>query len=298
MARWQELGELGLTGAWHVLVPLTSLRALLHLGNAEAALQAAVSPPPQTLCLAHLGRVAEVEALLEQLVLARPDFGTEQDETRTWSDVVLLEAAVLVQHQEAARRLHQRLRDSQLLTTGMYYPTCIGRHLGAAAALLGQPAQARSHYEAALAGAQRLRFRPEVALVRLGLADLLRDGNVREHPEALAHLDLAIPELDAMQMQPALARALRLRDRLSAPVTRATHGRPPAAAPAYPDGLSEREVAVLRLLAAGKSNQDIAAGLVISPHTVIRHVSNIFAKTGVANRVEAATYAHRHGLVQ
>ena len=63
-----------------------------------------------------------------------------------------------------------------------------------------------------------------------------------------------------------------------------------------PDGLTAREVEVLRLLAAGHSNQQIAEALVISPNTVIRHVSNIFDKTDVANRAEAASYAHRHGL--
>jgi len=69
------------------------------------------------------------------------------------------------------------------------------------------------------------------------------------------------------------------------------------AALAYPGGLTKREVEVLRLIASGRSNQEIADELVISLNTVIRHVSNIFAKTGVANRAEAATYASRHGLV-
>jgi DNA-binding NarL/FixJ family response regulator len=64
-----------------------------------------------------------------------------------------------------------------------------------------------------------------------------------------------------------------------------------------PDGLSPREVEVLRLIAAGRTNQEIADRLVISLNTVARHVSNIFAKTGVANRAEAATYATRNGLV-
>ena len=62
------------------------------------------------------------------------------------------------------------------------------------------------------------------------------------------------------------------------------------------DGLSAREVEVLRLLAAGKSNAQIADELVISQNTVIRHVSNIFAKIGVENRTEAANYAHRNNL--
>ena len=63
------------------------------------------------------------------------------------------------------------------------------------------------------------------------------------------------------------------------------------------DSLSAREVEVLRLVAAGKSNQQIADELVISLNTVNRHVSNIYAKTGAANRAEAAAYATRRGLV-
>jgi pimeloyl-ACP methyl ester carboxylesterase/DNA-binding CsgD family transcriptional regulator len=62
------------------------------------------------------------------------------------------------------------------------------------------------------------------------------------------------------------------------------------------NGLSEREIEVLRLLAAGRSNQEIARELVISQNTVIRHVSNIFAKTGAANRAQATAYAKDHGL--
>jgi DNA-binding NarL/FixJ family response regulator len=60
--------------------------------------------------------------------------------------------------------------------------------------------------------------------------------------------------------------------------------------------LSSREAEVLRLLAAGRSNQQIADELVISLNTVRRHVSNIFDKTGAANRAQAAVYAKDHGL--
>ncbi|HLF79192.1 MAG TPA: alpha/beta fold hydrolase [Dehalococcoidia bacterium] len=62
-------------------------------------------------------------------------------------------------------------------------------------------------------------------------------------------------------------------------------------------GLSPREIEVLRLIAAGRSNQQIADELVISLNTVRRHVSNIFAKIGAANRADAVSYAHRNGLV-
>jgi DNA-binding CsgD family transcriptional regulator len=63
-----------------------------------------------------------------------------------------------------------------------------------------------------------------------------------------------------------------------------------------PDHLSQRELDVLRLLTAGRSNQQVADELVISLNTVRRHVSNIFDKTGVANRAQAAVYARDHGL--
>jgi non-specific serine/threonine protein kinase len=65
-----------------------------------------------------------------------------------------------------------------------------------------------------------------------------------------------------------------------------------------PDGLSARELEVLRLIAAGKSNREIADALVLSLNTVYRHVSSIFDKTGATNRTEAALYAHRHGLAE
>ena len=64
----------------------------------------------------------------------------------------------------------------------------------------------------------------------------------------------------------------------------------------YQDGLTEREVEVLRLIVAGKTDQEIADVLVISRRTVNNHVRSIFNKTAVANRAEAAAYAARNGL--
>jgi DNA-binding CsgD family transcriptional regulator len=61
-------------------------------------------------------------------------------------------------------------------------------------------------------------------------------------------------------------------------------------------GLSARELEVMRLLAAGKSNRAIAAQLFISEKTVARHVSNIFTKIGVSTRAQATAYAYEHGL--
>jgi DNA-binding CsgD family transcriptional regulator len=62
------------------------------------------------------------------------------------------------------------------------------------------------------------------------------------------------------------------------------------------DGLTAREIEVLRLVASGRSNSQIAAALVISEHTVARHLQNIFGKLGVSTRTAAAAYAFEHRL--
>jgi DNA-binding CsgD family transcriptional regulator len=70
-------------------------------------------------------------------------------------------------------------------------------------------------------------------------------------------------------------------------------GGPPA--PSY--GLSQRELEVLRLVASGKSNREVAEALVISEHTVARHLQNIYAKLNVSSRGAAAAFAFEHDLV-
>ena len=63
-----------------------------------------------------------------------------------------------------------------------------------------------------------------------------------------------------------------------------------------PRGLTPREAEVLRLVAAGKTNRDIAVELVISEHTVARHMQNMFVKLGVSSRSAATAFAYEHGL--
>lgn len=69
------------------------------------------------------------------------------------------------------------------------------------------------------------------------------------------------------------------------------------ASPSRTHGLTGRELEVLRLIAAGRGNRDIAEELVISEHTVARHVQNIFAKLGVSSRTAASGFAYEHDLV-
>jgi DNA-binding CsgD family transcriptional regulator len=166
--------------------------------------------------------------------------------------------------------------------------TLIDRHRGSALVLLGEHAQARERFRAALAAGEKMRFRPEIALTRLALAELILDHFPRERAEAFEQLEACIPELREMKMQPSLRKAEEL-------LTRRGRSRPRP--PAYPDGLSSREVEILRLIARGQTNQQIAQELTISLNTVLHHVTNIFGKTGAANRTEAAGYAHRQNLI-
>ncbi len=84
-------------------------------------------------------------------------------------------------------------------------------------------------------------------------------------------------------------------------VTAATTSRiapmPEAAAPA-PDNLTSREVDVLRLIAAGRTNAQIAGELFVSEATVKTHINHLFAKTGVRDRAQAVRYAYRHGIAK
>ncbi|MDZ7727414.1 MAG: helix-turn-helix transcriptional regulator, partial [Dehalococcoidia bacterium] len=142
----------------------------------------------------------------------------------------------------------------------------------------------RKRYESALALAQDMRFRPEIALAHLGLAETLHAGFPSESAAAREHLDACLPELDAMHMRPGAPAALQALRRPHGPGIRArAHLTPTTSPPAKPT--------ILRLLAQGQRNRDIAAELVISPATVTRHVSNILAKTGLQNRTELANYA-------
>jgi DNA-binding CsgD family transcriptional regulator len=105
---------------------------------------------------------------------------------------------------------------------------------------------------------------------------------VGDHDAAGLELEAAREVFDALGAAPDLARVGLLST--GAPDT-AEHG------------LTQRELEVLRLVAAGHTNKAIAARLVLSERTVDRHVSNIFAKLRVPSRAAATAYAYEHGLV-
>ena len=104
-----------------------------------------------------------------------------------------------------------RFKDLDLKTTGINFTTIIPRHLGAGAALLGRYDEARSYYLRAIEIAEDMRFRPELALSRFQLAELLIEHFPNEKEEAIEHLNFAIDEFREMKMQPSLEKAENLK---------------------------------------------------------------------------------------
>jgi DNA-binding CsgD family transcriptional regulator len=236
----------------------------------------------RALCLAQLGRVEEARTVVGPLL---DQEGSGDEEVTIGLLVVLLQAAIAVHHRAAAQVLAARLACVAHLAIAEQFSTCPGRHLGDAAVLLGDGVAARMFYAQALEAAEKIRFRPEMALAHLGLAELLlKEG---DEFEALEHLDLAIPELRDMKMQPALGRGLSLLEQVQ-------HRTPVAASDApISHVLTGRERDVAQLLAAGRSNREIADTLVITEGTVEVHVKHILSKLGFRSRSQVAGWVGR-----
>ena len=163
------------------------------------------------------------------------------------------------------------------------------RLLGLLAQTVGDLEQAAAHFEDALAFCRRAGYRPELAWTCHDYSEtLLHRNDPRDQTQAASLLDEALTISSELGMRPLIERVVALREQLHAQ---------PLPPPVYPDGLTQREVEILRLIAFGKSNPEIAETLYISPRTVSTHVSNILNKINAANRTGAASYANRHGLV-
>ncbi len=127
----------------------------------------------------------------------------------------------------------------------------------------------------------------ETARSRWRLAEALAEAGRRD--EAAQEWRLAVEVADRLGAGP-------LRGALSDLARRARLGEHASVRPGPVAGLTDRERQVLRLVAEGRSNREIASALFISPKTASVHVSNILAKLGAASRTEAAAIAHRDGL--
>jgi ATP/maltotriose-dependent transcriptional regulator MalT len=150
-------------------------------------------------------------------------------------------------------------------------------HAAALAALeSGDPAAAMPLLRQARAVWERLGGRYETARCRVQLGRALR---------ALGDEESAVTELAAARRTFAELGAAPAEWEATTLIT-----------PTYPSGLTAREAEVLRLVAAGKSNPDIAAQLFLSEKTVARHLSNIFTKLDVTSRTAAAAFAYEHHI--
>jgi DNA-binding CsgD family transcriptional regulator len=197
-------------------------------------------------------------------------------------------AAIVQNNRATARETYAVLRDDPH-PMDFHTLTCRDRLLGLLAALIGDDASARRHFEDALAFCEHHDLRPELAWTSCDFAAVL--ARSASHDDRARGADLlgqamSVAELLGMRPLQGHARALA-----PGPMMRE------APRVAYPDGLTAREMDVIRLVAAGKPDRAIAEELSISIRTVGNHVSRILSKTASANRTEVATYALRHGIV-
>jgi DNA-binding CsgD family transcriptional regulator/tetratricopeptide (TPR) repeat protein len=238
--------------------------------------------------LAEAGRADQARVEVERLT-AGDLAAVPRDPAWSFSLATLALACYHLGDAEIAVKLHSRLEPyaDRNIVTGRVGAICLGPaayFLGLLDLTLSLPEQALRRFQHAAALAHRMQARPMVAMSHEGQARaLLALDRPGDRQQAAVLLDEVT----------ATARTLGICG-LS---ERAGTLRPPApSASARPSGLTGREVEVLRLIAAGRSNRAIAQALFISPNTVLHHVSSIFAKLGVANRAEAAAYATRRGL--
>jgi serine/threonine-protein kinase PknK len=192
-------------------------------------------------------------------------------------------AAAQGQHEEAWRlgmeslALNRRIRDERGVAGSAAalaaYLAVRGQAMAATRLAAAAAAALDRHGAATFVRADHDQFELTLAVLRASLGDAFEtawtSGSALSIDEALACVS-ASPEAAGREAQ-----------RAAVPAT----------------DLSTRELEVLRLIAAGKSNPEIAETLWISINTVTRHANHIFAKLGVANRTEAAAYAIHNGLV-
>jgi DNA-binding CsgD family transcriptional regulator len=235
----------------------------------------------------ELGMLDKARAVVTRL--APDDFAAvPRDSLWSATGTFLADACIALEDSQHARPLYRDLMKfaGQNLMVGM--TVCFGpadRVLGGLAGVLGRHDDAEEHFLTATALAQRSKSAVWLAraqyeharhLVRVG--DLARAG------------DLARSALETAERLGMARLAEQCREIPSRPAL--------AVVASYPDGLSEREVEVLRCIAKGCSNREIGERLNISANTAANHVRAILQKTGCANRAEAAAYAARQALLE
>jgi DNA-binding CsgD family transcriptional regulator/tetratricopeptide (TPR) repeat protein len=240
--------------------------------------------PGLAVVLAELGMHDEARRELERVRTK----GLMELRTGLWlaSLVYLADAVALVGDDALAAEVYTELLPSagSIVTVG-HGVACYGsadRYLGVVAATAGEREIARGHLEVALEVDRAMGAWTWLAHSQYALGKLLVQAGGDDRARGRRLLQEAGSLAERIGMPTLLGRV------------RAEGGPAPRRPP--PDGLSPRELQILRLVAQGLSNRDIGARLVVSEHTAANHVRSILRKTGCANRTEAAAYAYGRGL--
>jgi len=236
--------------------------------------------PGLALIYSELG--LEQEARTEFECLAAHDFTDIARDARWVACLVYLsEVCTFLGDARRAAMLYQCLlpHDGYTLVVG---PTaaCYGAaayYLGLLAATMCRWEEAQRHFTAALAMNARMGARPALAHTQYAYAKmLLARAQPDDHAPAMSLLDEALAISLELGMHMLEERVVGLRARVRSQ---------PRSLQPYPDGLTQREVEVLGLIAIGKSNRDIANTLFVSPNTVASHVRSILTKAWRLNNV-------------
>jgi DNA-binding CsgD family transcriptional regulator/tetratricopeptide (TPR) repeat protein len=197
----------------------------------------------------------------------------------------LADAASAIAHQEVAALVYPVLAplagSNVMIGHGVACYGAADRYLGMLAATLGDIDGATRHFEVALDLNRQMGADTWLAHTTYQYGRMLLGQRDFDHGERLLAEAALLAETVGMPTLLARARALV-----------------PVSSPPLPDGLSIRELDVLRLMARGLSNREIGATLFISEHTAANHVRSILRKTACANRTQATAYAYRRGLAE
>ena len=298
--------------------------AVLESGGFTGPYQDGLTAPIATLYLLatrrQQGRLAEVSALVEAVAsyanypaarhgaaLLLCEAGRTDDARRAlaaasggadgsipaWALALWAEACVALGALDDAPVLYRLLRRHQghmaVVSNALLCLDPVERSLGLLAAALGRDDDGVRHLTRAVEQCERLGAPALLARSRADLGRaLVARGRAGDESRGLDLLRLACDEAASLGMAPV---AERPGDDAPSPAATA------AAAASVVGGLTPREVEVLRLVAEGLANKQIAVRLQVSEKTVKTHVSNILAKLGVSARIQAATWAVRTGLV-
>jgi predicted ATPase/DNA-binding CsgD family transcriptional regulator len=262
------------------------------------------------------GNMAEARGHYEASYSLREEFGDPEGMAVALSflGAVALEqgsASEAAGYYDRAQGLYEKIRDKGGLATAL-------AGAARAAAVAREPDRARDNIREGLGFAAEINHVPQVIALLGSLGEIeLAAGNEERafpllsvalhHPagdyetrarvEDLGEVIMRIEMCDVHTSVVALTEALGLNSDLGIEaLLESARSEPDAEEKALPDGLTDREGQVLSLMAAGKTNQQIADELMITPNTVANHVKNILSKTQTANRTEAAAYASSHGL--